>query len=176
MPKCRCGKVELELSRDPFLTAACCCNSCRDSAERFRRMPYGYDVRDDIGATPYALYRKDRVKILSGAEYLREMRLKPDSKTRRVVASCCNSPMFLEFKGGHWLSVYGNLWPDDAPIEPQVRTMTGDWPDQDALSKDIPNYSGLSPKFMWKLFSAWAAMGFRAPKIDVGQQTLEEPS
>ena len=46
-----------------------------------------------------------------GAEYLEEWRLKPNSPTRRVVATCCNSAMFLDFTKGHWLSMYRNRFP-----------------------------------------------------------------
>jgi hypothetical protein len=50
------------------------------------------------GGVDYCLYRKDRVKIAQGAHHPREYRLKPESPTRRVAASCCGSPMFLDFK------------------------------------------------------------------------------
>jgi len=43
------------------------------------------------GGTDYVLYRKDRVQCVTGQEYLEEHRLKPDSPTRRVIATCCNS-------------------------------------------------------------------------------------
>ena len=32
-----------------------------------------------------------------GQQYLEEHRLKPESPTRRVIAKCCNSAMFLDF-------------------------------------------------------------------------------
>ncbi len=53
------------------------------------------------------MHRKDRVRILSGAEQLKEYRLSADAGTRRVIATCCNTPVFMEMKGGHWLSLYG---------------------------------------------------------------------
>jgi hypothetical protein len=72
--------------------------------------------------------------------------------------------MFLEFKNGHWLSLYRNRLPDGAaPLE--MRTMTRDRRDGVELPANVPNYSTHSGKFMWKLLAAWAAMGFRAPKV-----------
>src|SRR5712671_5622189 len=56
-------------------------------------------------------HRKDRVHCVTGQEYLEEHRLKPDSPTRRVIATCCNSGMFLDFTKGHWLTMYRNRFP-----------------------------------------------------------------
>jgi hypothetical protein len=72
--------------------------------------------------------------------------------------------MFLEFNKGHWLSIYRDRLPDGAaPLE--MRVMTRDKREGVELPGDIPNYSSHSGKFMWKLLSAWAAMGFRSPKV-----------
>ncbi len=49
------------------------------------------------GGTGFVLVRSDRVRCVKGGDKLQEHRLKPDSPTRRVLATCCNSPMFLEF-------------------------------------------------------------------------------
>ncbi len=68
-------------------------------------LPGAKNVLTPYGATPFAEYRKDRVSILSGAEHLREFRLSADAGSRRVVAPCCNTPVFLEMKGAHWLSM-----------------------------------------------------------------------
>jgi hypothetical protein len=87
-----------------------------------------------------------------GQQYLEEHRLKPDSPTRRVIAKCCNSAMFLDFTKGHWLSMFRNRFPTGVE-----------------LADDVPNYSGHSGKFMLKLIAAWIAMGFRRPEITLGK-------
>ena len=84
-----------------------------------------------------------------------------------MVAGCCNTPLFTEFQGGHWLSLYGGLWPAGTLPPPDVRTMTRDLPDPSVLPADVPNLRTHSGVFMWKLLWAWAAMGFRVPKIEV---------
>ena len=53
--------------------------------------------------------------MCDGQEYLEEHRLKPDFPTRRVIATCCNSGMFLDFTKGHWLTMYRNRFPAGAP-------------------------------------------------------------
>lgn len=170
---CRCGQVGFEASGTPIVTAACHCSSCQKAGKIFERLPGGAPVLESDGGTDYALYRKDRVHCVRGADLLREHRLGPTAPTRRVVAGCCNAPMFLEFKGGHWLSVYRErIHPDDRlPIE--MRTMTADRRPGVEFTDGLPSYAKHSGRFMWRLLSAWAAMGFRAPKITYVQGELD---
>jgi hypothetical protein len=121
--KCRCGKVKLEAVGRPILTASCYCASCQEAGSRFEQLPSAPPVLNPDGGTDYVLYRKDRVQCVTGQEYLEEHRLKPDSPTRRVIATCCNSGMFLDFTKGHWLTMYRNRFPAGAPpIEMRVMT------------------------------------------------------
>lgn len=170
--RCFCGQCELTLTGTPIMTAACYCASCQKAGAYFEALPGAGAVLQADGGTAYLLQRKDRAACARGAELLREYRLKPDSRTRRVVASCCNSPMFLEFSGGHWLSVYRDRLPplDRPPIE--LRTMTMDRRAGIEFDDAIPSYRKHSVKFMWRLLTAWAAMGFRAPKLDYVKGTL----
>ena len=71
-------------------------------------------------------------------------------------------------KGGHWLSLYGSLWPEGTLPPLQMRTMTGDLPDPSVLPNDVPNARSQSLRFFAKLLGAWIAMGFRSPKVTVG--------
>lgn len=121
------------------------------------------------------MYRKDRVQCGKGAARLREFRLTDTTKTRRVVATCCNTPMFLDFTQGHWIDLYGHLWPEEALPPLQLRTMTGDLDDPSHLPHDVPNLKTHSPKFFLRLIGAWAAMGFRTPKIGYVQGRLDLP-
>lgn len=164
---CACGKVRLEVGSTPMMSVECCCNSCREAGVRLEKLPGARQVVDANGATPFVFHRKDHVRIVSGADHLKEFRLTPQAGTRRVVASCCNTPVFLEFKGGHWLSLYAGLWPKGALPPLELRTMTADLPDASVLPNDVPNLKQQSLAFYWRLFRAWAAMGFRTPKIAV---------
>jgi len=164
---CACGQTRLELKGDPILVSECLCNSCRVAAVRLAALPGAKNVLTSYGATPCAEYRKDRVRILSGTEHLREFRLSADAGSRRVVATCCNTPIFLEMKGAHWLSVYLHLWPDGVRPNAEMRTMAGDLPDASNLPDDIPNLKSHTVSFYAKLLGAWVGMGFRNPKIEV---------
>ena len=164
---CACGRVALELTGDAIVNAECCCDSCREGSARIEALPRAPAVRTPLGTTRYVLYRKDRARFIKGAELLRDFYLTPESKTRRVVASCCNSPVFVEFKGGHWLSLYGALWPEGSLPPLEMRTMASDWPDPAALPTDVPNHKTQSGSFFVKLLTAWVAMGFRVPRVEV---------
>lgn len=165
---CACGRTRLEVQGAPILVSECLCNSCRTAAGRLAALPSAKNMLTSYGATPCAEYRKDRVRILSGAEHLGEFRLSADAGSRRVVATCCNTPVFLEMKGAHWLSIYLHLWPDEVRPKAGMRTMTGDLPDASSLPADIPNLKSHTVSFYAKLLGAWIAMGFRNPKIEVG--------
>ena len=164
---CTCGQFRLEVEGNPIVAVECCCNSCRAAGARFRALPSAPSILLPSGATRFVLYRKDRTRFVQGSESLKEFRLTPESKTRRVVATCCNTPVFAEFQNGHWLSLYGCLWPADTLPALELRTMTMDLPVGTALSDDVPNASRHTVSFYVKLLSAWIAMGFRSPKIAV---------
>ncbi|GLS37340.1 hypothetical protein GCM10010869_29330 [Mesorhizobium tianshanense] len=164
---CACGRTRLELRGAPILVSECLCNSCRAAADRLATLAGARNMLTSYDATPSAEYRKDRVRILSGAEHLSEFRLSADAGSRRVVATCCNTPVFLELKGAHWLSIYLHLWPEEARPKAEMRTMTGDLPDASNLPNDIPNLKSHTVSFYAKLLGAWAAMGFRNPKVEV---------
>jgi hypothetical protein len=165
---CQCGKVKLEAVGRPILTGSCYCTSCQEAGRQFELLASAPPVLDPDSGTGVILYRKDRVQCVMGQEYLEERRLKPDSPTRRVVATCCNSAMFLDFTKGHWLSMFRNRFPAGAPPV-EMRVMTKERRVGVELADDVPNYSGHSGKFMLKLIAAWIAMGFRRPEITLGK-------
>lgn len=164
---CRCGKVGIELVGKPILAAECHCNSCRAAGARLGALPGAMPVQADNGGTPFVLYRKDRVNFIKGARRMAEFRLNPESPTRRVVARCCNTLLFLEFRHGHWLSLYAALWPEAARPAMEMRTMVADREDAETLDASIPSARHQSPLFFGRLLWAWASMRFRTPKIEV---------
>ncbi|MET0308541.1 MAG: hypothetical protein ABW023_07530 [Sphingomonas sp.] len=156
--------MEFAVQGAPIVTAACHCASCRKAAAGFAALPGAPQVLNAEGGVDFTLYRKDRIAFREGYDLLRGYRLAPTSPTRRVLAGCCDTPMFLEFQKGHWLSIYRDRFGDAAPVV-DLRVMTGDREDGGAFEDDIPSYRKHSGKFMWRLLSAWAAMGFRAPTL-----------
>lgn len=169
---CDCGKVHLRFEGEPLLAVECQCDSCRKAAVRFGERPGAAPVVSATGGTPYVLYRKDRVSFTAGTANLRAFRLTATSPSRRVVAGCCATPLFLEFQGGHWLSLYAGLWPAATRPTPTMRTMVFDLPAGQVLPTDMPNHRTQSVGFFFSLLTAWAAMGFRSSKIDVASEAV----
>ena len=76
--------------------------------------------------------------------------------------------MFLDFTKGHWLTIYRDRFPTEAPPL-QMRLMTAERRAGVELAGDLPNYAGHAGVFMWKLVTAWIAMGLRRPEITLGK-------
>jgi len=170
---CTCGQVALDVQGRPIISVECLCADCQSAGVVLQSLPGASPTLDQNGATRFVLYRKDRVRCEKGRDLLREHRLSKDSRTRRVVAACCNTPMFLEFTNGHWLSIYGGLWPAARVPALEIRTMTRSRREGVVLPDDVPNPSTHTFSFYTKLFRAWAAMRFRAPKVDFVSGSLD---
>jgi len=156
---CSCGRVRCEAAGDPILSAVCYCEDCQEGGRRIEALPNAARIRDSDGGTPYLTYRDDRFHLLSGEDLLVDYRLKPESRTRRVVASCCNSGMFVKFDPGFWVSTYRSRYEGDLPpIE--MRTKTQHRKSETELPSDAPSYPGFPLRLFLRLIVARAAMLF----------------
>lgn len=164
---CACGQVHIVVEGAPICSTECHCNSCRAAGERLQSLSGASPFLQANGGTYFVLYRKDRVRFIKGSELLKDFHLSTQATTRRTVAGCCNTPVFLEFKGGHWLSLYSCLWPDETLPALDLRTMTSDLPANVTLAHDVPSGRRQTLMFYAKLLCAWIAMGFRTPDIPV---------
>ncbi len=163
--QCTCRQTRLEVEGSPIASVECCCTSCREVSEKIQSLDGAPNILTAYSATPYVMYRKDRVRFVSGVDQLKEIRISPKAPTRRVVATCCNTPVFLEFSHGHWLSMYAGIWPEETRPPVQMRTMAADLLPGVTLPEDVPNAKKQSFGFFVKLLGAWIAMGFRIPKV-----------
>ncbi len=159
---CRCGTVRLTVRGRPILSDECLCDSCQKAGAILGALPGAEPVLTDLMATPFVMCRKDRVRVVAGQDRLKAHRLSDTATTRRFIAACCNTPVFLDFKGGHWLSLYAALWPAHMRPPVEMRTMVGARKD---LPDDVPNLKTHSLAFYARLMGAWAAMGFRNPHV-----------
>ena len=161
---CACGAVGLEIIAPSMITVICHCTSCRTAGHAFDVRSPVAPIVDIAGGTAVVLWRKDRVRCVRGGERLVAHRLKPDAPSRRMVASCCQTPMFGDFTGGFWISIYRDRV-TDAP-EPSMRVMTRDAPDGATFPQDgVGRFRGRPIAFLVKLLTTWAAMGFRNPRL-----------
>ena len=161
---CTCGQVTFEAAGAPIVSAACYCDSCRTAARQFEQAPGAPAVLNAQGGVDYTLFRKDRVALTRGKDRLAEHRLTAKSPTRRMVATCCNTPMVLDFTSGHWLTFYRDRLGDGAPAI-EAAMMTKDRPAAaPPLPAGVPASAAMPPRVLFRLLTAWAAMGFRRPK------------
>src|SRR5215469_2347072 len=155
---CSCGGVELEAVGGPIVSAVCYCDDCQRGSEQIEALPNAGAVRDPDGGTAYVLFRKDRLSCSKGADLLRSYKLRETSATNRVVATCCNSAMLVNFdRGPHWVSAYRARFHGDLPPL-QLRICTKFKPDGVVLPDDVPTYRGYPPKLIAKLLAARVAM------------------
>jgi hypothetical protein len=155
---CACGAVKLATNGDPIVTLSCYCGDCQEGGRRMEALPGAAPIRDRDGGTAYVIFRKDRMRCIAGAECLEARKIRERSPTNRVVATCCNSAMYLNFDDGkHWVDIYrprieGGL----PPI--QMRVCTKFIAEGVPLSSDVPNCSGYPVTFLMKLVSAKVGM------------------
>ncbi len=89
---CQCARTAIEVIRAPIVSAVCFCENCRIAGHAFEQLEGAPQTVGADGGVEYCLYRKDRVAIIQGREYLKEHRLNPDSKVRRVSAQRASAP------------------------------------------------------------------------------------
>ncbi len=147
--RCKCESVEIEVRGEAIVSTVCHCKSCQTAGHQLEALPGATPVLDGDGGTPFILFRKDRVRCLRGESLLAEHRLDPNSPTRRIVAACCNTAMFLDFTKGHWVTVYSGRLPD-AERRSSRRSLDGF------------GRVGVIGQLVW----TWAKMGFKTPTID----------
>src|SRR5258708_3443700 len=94
---CACGSVAFEARGTPIASAICYCDDCQQGSRQIEALPNAPRAQDLDGGTAYILYRKDRVACARGASLLRSLKIREKSATNRVIASCCNSAMVLNF-------------------------------------------------------------------------------
>ena len=159
--RCSCGGVELQGIGAPIVSAACYCDDCQSGARQSGALLNSPPVQEPDGGTKYALYRKDRINCSQGAQLLEGYKLTKESATNRVVATCCNSGMYLSFdRGPHWLSLYrARLQGNIPPL--QMRIQTTFKPENGNISGDVPSYSTFPVTFVAKLVASKIAMLLR---------------
>lgn len=158
---CSCGSVELKAIGAPIISVVCYCDDCQEGSRQIEALPSARPVLDPDGGTAYVLYRKDRVQCSKGEHLLQSNKIKVKTATNRIVATCCNSAMFMKFDDGrHWVPVYRARFQGDAPPL-QMRICTKFKPKSSSVTSDLPSYTGYPFKFLAKLLAAWIPMLLR---------------
>jgi hypothetical protein len=155
---CACGRVRCQAVGKPIVGVVCYCDDCQESARRIEALPNAAPFRDSDGGTPLLVYRDDRFACSSGEELLVAHKLDEGAPTRRMVASCCNSAMFLKFVPGFWVSTFRARFEGDdlPPIE--MRNQIEHRRADTELPRDAPGYRGFPMRLFAKIIYARVAM------------------
>ena|SRR5258708_16861796 len=155
---CACGHVAVEAVGTPITSVICYCDDCQEGARQIQSLPNAASIQDRDGGTAYLVYRKDRVRCLKGASLLRPHKIRENSATNRVIATCCNSALFLNFDDSkHWVDVYRSRCQGAVPPV-QMRICTKFRPEGRTIPTDVPGYSRYPMSLLMKLIVAKAAM------------------
>jgi hypothetical protein len=157
---CACGRVECRAFGRPIVSAVCYCDDCQAGAGRIEALPNAAGFRDADGGTPLLVYRDDRFLCSSGADLLVAYKIGEDAPTSRMVASCCNSAMFLKFAPGFWVSAYRARFRGDDLPPLQMRNQIQHRNADTGLPSDVPCYRGFPPQLFARIMLARAAMLF----------------
>ncbi len=160
---CKCNGVKIELTGLPILVSICHCDDCQRGSAQLELRPGAPKILDRWGGTPYVLYRKDRIRLLQGRQLLVDERIEGEKNTRRIVASCCNSPVLLDFEPGHWVSIYQQRFGTPIPGA-RIRVQTRFMPSGDLPDDGLPLHQGFPFGMIARLLAARIAMGFKRPK------------
>lgn len=151
--------MEYEAVGAPILCAVCYCTDCQDAGERHEATPGAVCVREPDGGTAYATYRDDRFRCLAGADLLQPQRLSAKAPTRRMISRCCNTPIYLKFEKGFWISAY-RARIVGAPPALEWRNKVARRRSKLTLPQDLPVYQGYAPALITRLLAAGLAMLF----------------
>ena len=155
---CACGRVRCGALGKPIVSLACYCNSCQEGARAIEALPNAAPFRDADGGTPLLTYRDDRFRCSSGEDLLVGYKLRDSAPTRRMVASCCNSAMFMKYAPGFWVSGYRARFEGDDPPPLEMRIQIEGRQANSELPRDAPCYRGFPMKLAVKVISARVAM------------------
>jgi hypothetical protein len=161
--QCRCGAVEVGAWGEPIIVTACYCNDCQAAAERLGASADSAPAANTDGGTEFMVFRRDRIACTRGADRLEAMRLTDGSKTRRMIAGCCATPMYLAFDDKRpWASAYRARFRADAPpVEMRICTR---FRRPDAKADDcVPSHPGYPPALFLRILAAWPLMLFSRP-------------
>jgi hypothetical protein len=156
--RCQCGAVECVGRGAPIGTAVCYCDDCQAAARELEALPGAPPLMDPDGGTALTLFRSSRFEVTRGADKLEAHKLRADSATSRMLATCCNSTMFLAFdKGPHWVStVRSRFVGEKPPIQfrhmTKFRTSTLPYPDA------VQTYPKFPIRFLGRVLGDWIAM------------------
>jgi hypothetical protein len=160
---CQCGAVEVSAWAEPIVVSACYCDDCQAAAERLAASANSALAASADGGTEFMLFRRDRIACTRGADRLEAMRLTDATKTRRMIAGCCATPMYVTFDDKRpWVSAFRASFGADAPPV-EMRICTRFRRSEDKAKDALPSHPGYPAAMIVRILAAWPLMLFSRP-------------
>ncbi|OQS05779.1 hypothetical protein THRCLA_02136 [Thraustotheca clavata] len=166
---CNCGKVQGQVDTPAGMHIVCYCDDCQDFANKVcqgKNSPL-----DSCGGTDIIQMFPADITFTKGKDQLQIGKLKPETKTLRIFASCCNTPMYNTAKDAAFIGLLTSTIRDQVKLPPvQFRIMS-----KFALAP-VPGASnivsfGLVLNFFTRCF-LYKRRTYPSP-VDLTQQTVE---
>lgn len=154
---CACGAVQITLTAPPIAALSCCCDDCQAAAAELEALPGAPAFREPCGGTPAVLFAKTALKITKGHDKLTAHRLRSGSRTKRMVAACCNSFLYVTFdRGPFWVDVVSTRIDGEAPnTRWRIQTRYLDAPPPN----DLANHGKYPQGLVWRIALAGVLAG-----------------
>lgn len=157
---CVCGQVAIEARGAPIACVICHCDDCQEGSRQIGALPNAASIEEPEGGTAYLAYRKDRVRCLRGAALLKPFKIRESSATSRMIASCCNTALFLGFDDAkHWVDLYRSRSAGEV-VPVQIHICTKSKPEACTIAPDVPQHPRYPASLLMKLLVARLAMVF----------------
>ncbi len=154
--RCACGTVEIALTTPPIAALSCCCDDCQAAAEALEALPGAPQFREPCGGTPAVLFPKTALTITKGRDKLEAHRLRDGARTKRMVATCCNTFLYIGFdRGPFWVDVVSARMDDAPPPRWRIQTRYLPEPPPD----DLPNHAKYPQALVWRIALAGVLAG-----------------
>jgi hypothetical protein len=159
---CRCGAVDIGAWAEPIVVTACYCDDCQAAAERMAASDKAALAKAD-GGTEFMVFRRDRIACTRGADRLEAMKLTPATNTRRMIASCCATPMYVAFDDKRpWVSAFRARFGANAPPV-TMRICTRFKRSDDRAENGLPSHPSYPPPMIARILAVWPLTLFSRP-------------
>ena len=161
--QCRCGAVEIGAWSNPLVVAACYCDDCQAASGRLAASANGAPVASADGGTEFMVFRRDRIACTRGAENLQSMKLTAATKTWRMIARCCETPMYIAFDDKRpRVSALRAGFGAGAPAV-EMRICTRFRRPENKPEDGLPEHPGYPAAMILRILAAWPGMLFGRP-------------
>lgn len=157
---CVCGRVRLQGFGRPISCLICYCDDCQAAGRAIESLPGAATALQPDAGTELIVYHRDRLRCVAGAELMQPLRLRESSPTRRMVATCCNTAMYVGFDDGKfWVDLWRSRVLGHAP--PAEWRVCVRFRPESPMPADLPSFPGYPFRFVARLLLNRLTTGLR---------------